>query len=48
MPAKDVREWIRFFYAEAELRDSAAALARARGREVSPYTLPLPFRSGPA
>jgi hypothetical protein len=48
LPAKDVREWIRFFYAEAELRESAAAVARSRGPGVSPYMQPLPFRTGPA
>ena len=48
LPAKDVREWIRFFYAEAEMRESAAALLKSREKEVSPYALPLPFRPGPS
>jgi hypothetical protein len=42
-PMKDVREWIRFFYEEAKMQKSADTLVKLRGKNASPYSLPLPF-----
>ena len=44
MHSKNVREWIQFFYQEADLRASTAARAAGRRAAASPYEMPLPFR----
>jgi len=46
MQSKSVREWIHFFYQEADLRSSAGVPGEGMGgrRTMSPYQLPLPFK----
>lgn len=42
VPAKNVREWIQFFYQEAELRANTPALSKSKTAK-SPYQKALPF-----
>jgi hypothetical protein len=43
VPAKNVREWIQFFYQEAEMRSHTPLLATKGKSAPSPYQKPLPF-----
>mmetsp|Transcript_19205 Transcript_19205/g.63438 ORF Transcript_19205/g.63438 Transcript_19205/m.63438 type:complete len:602 (-) Transcript_19205:1862-3667(-) len=43
MNPKNVREWIQYFYEEADMRASAMTKARFKPK-ISPYELPIPFK----